>query len=116
MTGVFSSLTPGPSTTRSWPMWPSFVRSHVYLPGERFVLGNSILNSDSLTGTLLGVVGAVVGADVDDAVLVVCVDEGAVVGGGAGGAGVEAGGPPSAPVEPPSARPSLGSRPKKKTA
>jgi len=31
------------------------------------------------------VVGAVVGADVDDAVLVVCVDEGAVVG-GAGGA------------------------------
>ena len=78
------------------------------------MLGSSILNSDSLTGTLLGVVGAVVGADVDDAVLVVCVDEGAVVG-GAGGAGVEAGGP-SAPVEPPSARPSLGSRPKKKTA
>src|SRR5947199_2300384 len=114
MTGVFSSLTPGPSITRSWPMWPSFVRSNVYLPGERLVLGSSILNSDSLTGTLFGAVGAVVETDPPGVVPERCVVEGVVVGGG-GGAAVEAGGA-SAPVDPPSARPSLGSRPKKKTA
>ena len=66
-----------------------------------------------MTGTLFGAVGAVVGTDAAGVVVVLSVVDGALVGGG-GGAAVEAGGVSAA--EPASARLSLGSRPKKKTA
>src|SRR3954453_20740759 len=113
MTGVFSSLTPGPSMTRSWSTWPLFVKLNEYMPADRLVLGSSILNSDSVTGTLFGAPCPAPDTDVEGVVAVLFGVEGVVVGGG--GVAVDRG-RVSPAVEPASAWLSLGSRPKKKTA
>src|SRR5205085_11455834 len=75
-------------------------------------LGNSILKSTSVTATVFGALGAVLGAELVGAVVVARPVLGFVVVAGGGGGGGDA----AAPVVPPSARLSLGSRPKKKTA
>src|SRR5437764_1922493 len=116
MTGVFSSFTPGPLTTRSWPIFPLLSRSGSYGPALRLCEGSAILNSVSVTVTFCGAFGGgavacfrVVVALVEVACVVeaveVCVSE-----------VVDAACVVSAAVEPAAAFPSAGSRPKKKTA
>jgi len=76
------------------------------------VLGSSILNSTSVTGTLFGAVGAAVGTDAAGAVVVLFVGEGAAVEGAVVCVGVVV----DAAFDPSAAWLSLVSRPKKKTA